>query len=532
MGHGAALVKIATGDRLPTPDPADKKPLHFVRLQVPEFGAQTGATLGPVFAMHRGPDGFVPFGRKPKGKWEELGAMNLSQPWLPELVTHLQADGYFGLNSSYRTGVRFDTRKQHVWRPIPEQPGAEQEVLESKTVRLKANPITGLSYADHKSENLRWLNVCHVDVDCYKHNLSVGETLGAIVDMQDRGELPVATAFARSGRGLWVFWFLVDIQNPNAGEKEIYGVIHRPDTPQRASVRAVALYAKVQKVLSDRLGFLGADLGALDAARFAPVPGTLKTESKRRAEYWLQLDANRQAYGYRLTDLAHALKIELTPASAMHPIFVAAVKDSDAPKDAAKQKAGTKGWLVRWQNALADFHVLLNLRGGGCAEGIRNRGAFLYALVLNRSGMSWADVEDHVQSYADACNPPLDRDAVKGALRQAKRPKARTVRYLTYDRMMKDLQVTDAEASYFSFLKPQPKALAPKFRTVKARRDAIVQTVMSLGAVPSPREMVKYLAGRGFTDNHTTIWRDYNALKLNTPRQTAKGGRPPTLPYV
>lgn len=526
----AALVKNATGNSLPTPRDANKKPLHFVRLRVPDLGAQTGPTLSPVLAMHRGPDGFVPFGAKPNGEWTELGAMDLSQPWLPELVTHLQADAYFGLNSSFRTGVRPTVQTRHAWRPIPNQPGAEEYVPESHTTLRRTNPTTGLPYASHTSRNMRWLNVCHVDVDCYKAGLTVGDALGAIVNLQDAGQLPTATAFARSGRGLWVFWFLVDAKNPQSGEEEIYGARHRPDTPQRASTRAVALYARVQRALADTLAHLGADLGALDAARFAPVPGTLKTAVQRRADYWLQVDAQRRAFAYRLDDLAHALGIETIPASKAHPALVAALPDTDTPKNATLQDAGRRGWLVRWRHALADFHVLLNLRGGGFTKGIRNRGAFFYALLLRRGGMDWHDVERHVRVYGLNCTPQLGADEVKNALRQARRPKERTG-FLTYDRMVRELLVTDVEASYFSFLRPQAKALAPKFRTVEARRAAIVRLVAQLGAVPSPRAMVPLLDGLGFTENHTTVWRDYNELGFTNKRKHDKGGRPPTLPY-
>lgn len=525
----AALVKNATGPRLPTPTGPDKKPLHFVWLRVPDLGAQTGPTFGPVLAIHRGPDGYVPFGTKPNDKWTPLGAMDLSQPWIPELVTHLQADAYFGLNSSFRTAGSPEVQTRHVWRPIPGQPGAEEQVAEQRSVMRYRNPNTGLPYAAHTKNNLRWLNVCHVDIDCYKRGLSVGDALGAIVNLQDAGELPPATAFARSGRGLWVFWFLVDVKNPQSGELEVHGAVHRPDTPQRASARAMALYARVQRALADKLAPLGADLGALDAARFAPVPGTLKTAAQRRAEYWLQVDALRRAFAYRLPDLATALGLETLSEKEVHPAIVAAVPD--APKNPARSSDGTKGWLVRWRNTLADFRMLLNLRGGGFREGHRNKGAFFYALILLRVGMDEASVANELHGYAARCAPPLEPDEIQAALKQAKRPKSKLTKYFSYDTIVRELAVTDTELSYLSYLRPQPKALAPKFRTVEARRAAIVECVLQLGKVPSPRAMVPVLEGRGFSENHTTIWRDYKALGLNAKRRHEKGGRPPTLPY-
>ena len=147
--------------------------------------------------------------------------------------------------------------------------------------RRSSSPERAFILAGIRSSNaLRWLNVCHVDIDCYKVGLSVGDALGAIVNLQDAGILPAATMFARSGRGLWVFWYLVDEGNPVSGTRTLYNAEHGPSTPQRAHGRAIALYARVQWALADRLAHLGADIGALDGCRFAPVPGTLKTATE------------------------------------------------------------------------------------------------------------------------------------------------------------------------------------------------------------------------------------------------------------
>ena len=523
----------ATGDSVPAPTVTSKKPLHVVRLTLPNFGAdaqRTGPTLSPVYAIHRGPDGFVPFAAKPDGTWKELGAVNLAQPYLPELVTHLDADAYFGLNSSFTTGTHADTR--HVWRPLPGYPKAEQQVLQR--VLRRTVPTTGLPYAKHQNDTLRWLNVCHVDIDCYKRGFSQGEALGYVVDLQDAGDIPPATAIARSGRGLWLLWFLVDGMNPKAGTKPVYGVVHQPDTPQRATVRAVAFYAKLQRALADKLTWLGADLGALDAARFAPVPGTMKRAVNRRVEYWLQVDGNGRTFAYTLASLARALGVPVALERDTHPVIVAALPDVTDTERTMRHARALKGWRVRWQRALGDFRTLLNLRGGGFDRGQRNRGAYFYALMLARAGMAWGDVAQQLDTYAARCRPPLTADEVRGVVRQAQKPKGAVTNYLTNATWQAELDVTDTEASYLQTR--QPKAVPSQQRTMQARRDAIRELVYQLGRVPSPRAMAKLLqdAPGGFSGNFSTVWRDYDALGLNAKRRRAtdaRGGRPPKLPY-
>jgi hypothetical protein len=39
-----------------------------------------------------------------RGEWDELGAVPVHQPLLPELLKLLHEHGSFGLNSSFRTG--------------------------------------------------------------------------------------------------------------------------------------------------------------------------------------------------------------------------------------------------------------------------------------------------------------------------------------------------------------------------------------------------------------------------------------------
>jgi hypothetical protein len=513
---------VRTHDGLP-PSTASKPQLHLVQRPQPEFSAApqlSGPTLDPVLAIHRGPDGFVPLATKCDGEWKELGAVDLSRPVSPDVVSHLDVDAYMGLNSSFRSGTRSVMAER--WVPIPDEAPGEQLVSVRSTARTVRE--TGLPYAAHTGANLRWLNAAFVDMDCYKDKvgLSAGEALGAMIDLQDSGKIPPASVFVRSGRGVWALWLLRDLHNPETGTVNLFGVMHSQNTPQRASARAIALYAKVQRALADRLRPLGADLGATDGARFAPVPGTLKTGPDRRVQYHWQADQDGKPFSYTLAELATALGIPLTPPS-KQPRVIREALPTTPETGSVLSEARRRGWLGRWQRSLGDFETLLNLRGGGFAQGHRNKGAFYYALLLSRAGLEWPGVEDRVRTYGAKCQPSLSPAEVRGAVRAARRPKGTNTGFVRNATWQKELGVTPTEASYLQTA--QEPEVAPRQRTLDTRRHTILAMVRDLGHVPSCRDMARRLSTPDLPVNPMTISRDYKALGLDAERTHAVDDR-------
>jgi hypothetical protein len=450
-------------------------------------------------------------------EWRELGAVAVGQPFLPGILAALAEDGYFGLNTSFRTGHRFTTQQR--WTPIPGMAPAEE--LKTKSVRQQANPVTGLPWQHHDNASLRWLTVAYADLDCYKLGLDVGAALGAVVTLQERGELPPATMFARSGRGLWAFWFLLDSRNPAHGATIIHKQEHRPDTPQRASAQAVRLYARIQRAIVSKLAHLGADLGAVDGARYAPMPGTVKSASGNRVLYWPQVTAHG-VRAYTLRALAEGLGLELQERE--HPV-VAAAFAVDSTKDATKAAAGTKGWEKRWQYGLQDLEILLQLRGGtfNAPNVSRNVAALYYALTLTKLGMAAHDVDARVSALGHRSG--LSPDEITAALRQAR--KRGQGKHLSSVRVFQDLHVTDVERSYLR--DRTPPAATQQAADIHERRTAIMEVVAENGGrVPSVRLMAEHLQAAGVPcGNHTTVWRDYRALGL---QPSGRAGRPPKLP--
>lgn len=522
------------------------------RLVEPQPSAPDDAA---VQVIHRGERAYIPLGRKVDGKWQDLGAVATGQPFLPGLLAHLAHDGYFGLNSSYRTGVKAVQRTR--WKPIPEfQTPSTIPSLKGRHVALgdgptpqhqvrvwersRTNEITGLPRQEHTTETLRWLNVAYADLDCYKHGLSVGEVLGELVAMQDAGEIPPASLFVRSGRGVWALWLLVDGMNPKSGEREVHKLRHSPDTPARATVRALALYAKVQRAIVTRLASLGADLGAVDGPRYAPFPGTLKTGSDQRVQYWVQALADGVP-AYTLVRLAEAFDCDIQRGE--HPVIAAALPerfaDEVAPevassgrgliaRESGRNPSWQRGWTKRWLYLVQDLEILLRLRGGTLeAPGIvsRNQALLYYALALKGSGMSDGDVKRRCEPLGHKMR--LTPREIAGAIRNGTRKrKALPSRHLARASVRKALAVTDTERSY---LTPDTAHNVATGRWKANQRHEAIKRVIAenAGRVPSLRQMKGKLALEGCDVSHVTLRADYRACGIVS---ADRGGRPHKLP--
>lgn len=496
------------------------------------FGAD-GPVSEPMELLHRGAYGFYPLAVKDHGEtWRELGAVREGQGLLPSVLELLGRDAYVGINASYGTLTRTRTSQRSTWLPIHgETPGAKQQVTRTVTQRDKPTvKATGLPQADHCNTTIAWLNAAFVDIDCYKLGLSVGDTLGQLVNMQDAGDLPPATVFVRSGRGLWVLWFLVDVLNPgeDEGKKIIHKRQHDAHTSQKATAQSLRLFTRAQGALVRKLAHLGADLKAVDAARRIPFPGTLKTTAGQRVEYWFQ-STHEGLPTYTLPELLHALGevVVLHEPAAVTKAFASATE-----KNPRRQAAGVKGWKANWNYKLRDLELLRELRRGRWeTSGARHEFMWMYAATMYRASTPKAEVEKHVYAFAlEAGFTPTvaKRDAASACQQGFKKYKYTHVRRETFATR---LNVTAAEQSHLDTVNQRPQAQASKLKAdVQTRREAI-RTVIDTqfgGVPPSVRVMHERLVALSVNcGNFQTVHRDYKALNLVA---RGKPGRPARLP--
>lgn len=522
-----------------------------------------GPNATMVELIHRGPDGAIPLAVKDDGEhWRALGAVPVGQPFLPGLLQQLEHDGFFGLNTSFMPPGGYKRAfRTTVWRPIPDERGIgpdnrprapEQAVTEQHYRRVPVNPNTGLMPARHTRDTLRWLNVAHADLDCYRVGLDVPATVGHVVRLQDQGVIPPASVLVRSGRGLWLLWFLLDAQNPVSGETVIYQARHRPDTPVRATARAMALYARVQSAIVQKLQHLGADMGAADGPRFAPFPGTRKSRSEpapdgtpRLVEYWPQHIGGAMP-AYTLPELATALGLELQPAHTVSRVVRAALstRPLEAPAPAVQQGiiardasnppstragSGAKGWRQRWVYHVQDIEVLLRLRGGTLKPThghlpSRNTALLLFVAVYSRAGEHAETVRARAQQLGAAMR--LQRTEIRAAIRNGRKTKG--VRALSRKTLRAALAVSNAEASYLRADPVRGPGREAAALSAAQRRLAIQRIIDANGGrPPSVRDTMHQLHAQGVDVSVGTVHADYRRLGFQA---SGKPGRPPRLP--
>ena len=295
--------------------------------------------------------------RKHNGEMVQLGAMPVGQPWLPGLAPLLTVDAFFSINTSYRTAF-VQTRVRKRWVPAVIE-GQRVEVLKEIPVYERKNQATGLYHACYDAKSLRWLNACYVDLDCYGFHMDAEAAIAEVLRRQEQKRIPPATMFGRSGRGLWLFWLLIDDLNPSTGVKHVFGVNHTCDTPARASAKATRRFHHVQGELINRLRDLGADPIRRTAVSYTRVPGSQHSKSGHIVEYWAQ-GSDGHGFYYTLPQLLDILDLN-DPCQDEHPIL----EDAHADKDVSRQEQGRRGWFARWRNLVRDLDNLIAMRGGG-----------------------------------------------------------------------------------------------------------------------------------------------------------------------
>jgi hypothetical protein len=425
---------------------------------------------GPILAVHRAPDGWIAFAAGHGADCRNLFSIRADHlaDMFPQVRKWLERDAYFSVNGFWRAG----------WG------------------KSEAEPT--LYNAFRRKEGLRYLNACFIDLDAYTLGLSMGATVGAVVDASNRGLIPPPSILAESGRGLWVFWLLRDANNP--------------DLPQRAFPERFDLYCRVQRAIGERLGHLVAD--AADAVRVCRVPGSANSKSGRIVKYVILADPRGRGFAYTLGELRDFYAI----AERVYVPKVRAVLDD--PTRAQKQRA----WEALQANRLRQFEALRSMRGG-FREGCRNRAAMLYAHFLYRNGVSRADVAAQVEVLGSECLPRLSRSECRAACRQgiamrtgrASISNATIADWLAIERDEAELLESWPAASWH---RPAVDPLAKT--TPKERRDARRRAIKHIvaehgGPLPSVRRIQALLAEKiGIEAQVATIHGDLDAMNLRT----------------
>jgi len=436
----------------------------------PEFVKPTAPDLLPIDRLHRGSDGYISFHSKNADNPDGLNnlfsvrADELSE-YFPQFIEQLDRNGYYSINGFYRAGF----------------------------TKSKYNPA--LMAPLRRSNALRWLNACFVDIDCGRDGAAdYYDTYASALRMQDEDVIPPVSMTVHSGRGFWLFWFLHDGDG---------------NTPVKAWPENVRTYAHLQEAICQRLARLESDSKAKDAARITRVPGSVNTKVNRRVSYSIHYDSSGRGYIYTPEQLCQFLDVS-----------VHALPRKVEALCAERVARGEKGFRARWRSALKQLDTLRALRGG-FREGHRHFAMPLYGRALKYTGHE-DQIDETLHTIGAECNPPLTRSECKQQIREVKASNMRSIRNQTISDW---LEVTIVEASQLSSWPPATKfggnpqiATLTKAQHMERRRDFIRRNVKP-GSVPTLEAMNELLEDAGLRATEPTIRTDYLAIGLKNPRR-------------
>ena len=126
--------------------------------------------------------------------------------------------------------------------------------------------------------------------------IDVGTAIGAVIAAQDEGTIPPASLITRSGRGVWLFWFL----KHDSGE----GLV-------RAGREKVELWCAIQGAIGQQFAAVGSDADARDVARITRVAGSVNTKSMKAGRLLGSTNLRWEVPTYGLNELAHLFNVPL-----------------------------------------------------------------------------------------------------------------------------------------------------------------------------------------------------------------------------
>lgn len=356
--------------------------------------------VGAILAIHRDPDGYIAFTRKPdpsapapgrRRVWEELFSIRAGdlRDMFPAISNWLLTDAYMTVNDMYRAAP---------WQ----------------------SKLTGYPGTWRTEKHLRSLATCYSEVDCGRPgstapgaSLSWLEALGKAHVLSEMGVIPAPSIVARSGQGCWLYWLLVDEADPT-------------QLPH-AWREKIELYKALNRELGARLydARLPVDRASHDAARVTRVPGSIHRKTGNLVGYSVLFDESGKGFTYTLSELARFLGVSATtgelPAATRKAARPAGYRKAKAPGTAPLRSHGPqRKSAMRAQ----DMRTIEQWRGGWRKRGEaypdghraakfgRRETLRLYARFLRGSKADQGEALQAVQDMARNCVPPWPDEPV------------------------------------------------------------------------------------------------------------------------
>jgi hypothetical protein len=452
-------------------------------------------------ALHRGPDGWVPFYRRKDGEFQAVASVPVKElpAMIPGMIEALSENGYVAVNTMYRPGY-------------------------------KDSPILPGYKSAKRSKNLvRWVNACLVDLDVGREGeegpkgLTVGQAVGALIDAQDSGLIPPVSIYARSGRGLYAMWCL-KAEDGNA---------------QPGLKWAINTAERINKELAYRLEALASDRRAVDVARIIRIPGTKHSVTGSKTQYWIPAGPDGRGFTYTLKELTNSL--DMPPPCLKRKPPAKAIKQ--APSGAVA--TGKEGQRVLWRNRYNEALLIADAIGG-IPKGRRRICLTLLGVFAYRSGMEAGEVAQAIRAMAKRCKPPYPspggEDMTVDELVDSVLSKTHGIRHKISNDWLGSQFMVDADIAQALGVKSLvPVDVARKIKTAdreqaQAMLDARDTEALSIlrrwlkdkAEYPTGQVLAAELTKAGYPVKYRTAYNTLNRLrkKYGLPSNPDKRGRP------
>lgn len=337
--------------------------------------SDTGIDIGMIREIHRVPDkdySKVSFSILVDNQFSDLGAVRPRE--LDKRISALQEflynEGRFSVNSTYKRSGGY-------------------------------SKFTGLSITSRKEMDLRYLNACYLDVDCYKTGLFFDGALKIVLLAVDDKIIPLPSLICYSGRGMYLFWLL-----------KIAG----SDRPLFAFPDNLRKYKKVNKTIAKKLAKyhdMGIDFNAVDASRILRVPGSRNKINNHIVSYVPVPDNDNKPLLYTLDELADFYvskkskgKKRKTTKVKSAQTAVKAVEMKPKPKRNRNKIAGYRAvgeYIIEDMLKIEEFL-------GGIKKGRRRKTLQIIADSAFKAGYNPTDALLLIARVASRCDPPYPSD--------------------------------------------------------------------------------------------------------------------------
>lgn len=434
-----------------------------------------GPDLEPILELHRGPDGFVRFFvRKDDGDLQPVASIRvdtLRQKWLPGFLDRLSVDSYLTVNSFWKAGTS-------------------------------------------RTDDLRYLNACYVDLDYYRAGIERSDAIARLVLAQDEQVIPPASIIADSGRGMWAIFLLVSDQDAGL--------------PPRAWPDFMDLYRAVQRAIlyaiERTLPLLKPDRKAIDASRVTRVPGSFSRAGQRRVEWWIQGDSVG-GFAYTLDQLADFFHVRQNPEPEPEPPPIipgeqrrlTLLPPRRTVRTARPMPEKRKGWLRLMQKRIADLETLRLLRDG-IPEGSRNSFLWIYTVTMRKMGARDGEVGEKLLELWRDCHQPPHRASRWFSKTEAGRYVETSRRWHKWSNrtLVEMLSITAEEQDELASIRldQESKPVRRRSRAERNDRRRLIRQIIAErgGAAPSCRDLQVVLQERGVTVSFRTVNTDLRVL--------------------